>query len=395
MREICFLSSSRSRSRAAYLAGSLWLITGCDGTDVPASAEDLPQWLEPSCTLPKENPRVEQLEEYDGLFQARLSDGAVYCWGWDMYGLCYGEEIFLPVKGPIHCARKLMVGGGGAALTFEDGATVLGSTLAEFSDKRSPYTAHLWLEDPPIIQSVDVTASSFLAVLDAAGSVWLWGRLGGNEFPRFTKMEFPTTVRALRGPGPLCGIGDDDGVYCVGPDLDGMLGLTSSGPAPLVETVTKLPIAGAVADFSAGIATACALLRDGSVECSRNNSAKVLGSAADGMKERRSFGVVVGAHGDRLKLSADGDGACVQHGGTIDCWGGNGDDLLMPGGPGFLDVPTRIEPFDDIVDFAVGRGLCVLRADQTIWCRNVTDSCQGAPRGEWEQVHFGDKFFCD
>jgi hypothetical protein len=371
------------------------LLTACDVADVPTSAHDLPEWFEPSCTLPKENPRVEQIEQFEGLFQARLSDGSVYCWGEDVYGLCYGGQIFLPVKGPIHCARKLMDGGGGAALTFEDGVTILGSTLAEFATQRSPYTAHLWLEQPPIVESVDVTASSFVAVLDSAGSVWIWGRLGREDYPRFSPIEFPTSVRALRGPGPLCGIGVDDAVYCVGPDVDGMLGLTPDGPAPLVETVTKLPIGRPVADFSAGIATACALLRDGNVECSGNNGTDVLGSTAHGLNERRSYDFVVGANGERLKLSSDGDVACVQNGGTIDCWGGNGTEILVPAGPNTLEVPTRIEPFDDIVDFAVGDGLCVLRADQTIWCRSVTDSCRTVPRGEWEQVHFGDKYYCD
>jgi hypothetical protein len=384
----------RSRSRAGWLAASLWLLSGCD-SDVPASAQDLPEWLEPSCTLPEDNPRVEQIEEYKGLFQARLSNGVVYCWGWDMYGLCYGGQIFLPVKGPIHCARKLMEGGGAAALTFEDGATVLGSTLGQFSDERSPYTAHLWLEQPPIVESVDVTASTFLAVLDSAGSVWAWGRVGADELPRFTLMDFPTKVRALRGPGPLCGIGDDDAVYCVGVDVNGMLGLTPPGPDPLVETVTKVPIGSAVADFSGGNGTACALLRTGDVECSGSNSAQLLGTAAEGLKERRSYGVVDGAHGDRLKVSAGGGVACTQHGGTIDCWGGNGNDILVPGGPAFVAAPTLIEPFDDIVDFAVGDGICVLREDQTIWCRSVPDSCRPPPNGEWEQVHFGDKYYCD
>lgn len=88
----------------------------------------------------------------------------------------------------------------------------------------------------------------------------------------------------------------------------------------------------------------------------------------------------------------DAFNVCAQSGGDQWCWGENSFGCIAEGDSGL--PPALVEPYHDIVDFAASAShLCVIRADDSIWCRGWGPSLGGcADDWDWGEVSFE---YCD
>ena len=341
-------------------------------------------WEVRACDLPRADPHVVQLEGGAFVTLALRSDGTVYCWGSNIEGACGGGEIYFPIETGVVCASSLQSAGETVNLTYGDSVTVWGNTMLR--DVPKTYRLDAFPRPtPPIKQAA---GGLVVALLAEDGSVWLWGELDGREYRRFQRYEgFGFPVKRLAVNGPVCALDEEGSAYCTGFDPDGATGLTVPGQRE-IGPPKRVPIAEPIRDFVLGSGAACALTESGRVLCAGDNLG-ILGQTPQMLSERRSFEEVPGLPPvDRLKVDNMGWNACASNGSEVYCWGQNVWKQIDPERFGGGEVPRLVEPFDDIIDYAPGPALCVLRADRTIWCRGDTSSCDPPGLGEWQEVKF-------
>jgi alpha-tubulin suppressor-like RCC1 family protein len=262
----------------------------------------------------------------------------------------------------------------------------------------------------------EVTAISvggyFACALLAGGTAdcWGWdgnGELGNGEHVNYSGPEIQPTDGEFAQPHPVTGLRDatqistgethacaviEGGtIECWGSDKVGQLGLGS--PVGLTEcyfdetypcSTVPVPVKGITeaVQVVTGQQSACALLRDGTVECWGWN---YLGQLGDGGTEDSPVPVVVrGVSGVRALAAGDVDTCAVTSEGAVYCWGFNEQGQLGNGilsgpesciheiaGGACSTVPAKVRGISNALDVTVG-GLfgpaCALTATGGVKC---------------------------
>lgn len=200
------------------------------------------------------------------------------------------------------------------------------------------------------------------------------GQLGdGSVITLFGESLTPVPVvtltdatRLSAADGHTCATSASGTVTCWGDNHDGELG-HGSGPATSTPVaVTGLTSATAV---STGAQNSCARRASGSVECWGNNSFGQLGNGSSVIQS--TVPVVVTGITDATTVEVGDFYACaVLAGGTVKCWGNNGEGELGNGGtPITSSTPVSVTGITDAVAVSAGyRHACALRSTGAVSC---------------------------
>jgi alpha-tubulin suppressor-like RCC1 family protein len=177
---------------------------------------------------------------------------------------------------------------------------------------------------------VDVEAGYFLTTAWLAdGSVNNWG----TQLPIVP--QGARIKRVASGYAHVCALVDDGTVYCTGDNTDGQLGTDKYGD----------PVSGlsSVIDIAAGFEHSCALLQDGTVRCWGQNER---GQIGDGSNDDRRTPVAVQAERDVVGVQCGREHTCALHkDGTVDCWGSNQYGQLGDGSKDDSNAPVPVRGF--------------------------------------------------
>jgi alpha-tubulin suppressor-like RCC1 family protein len=176
----------------------------------------------------------------------------------------------------------------------------------------------------------------------------------------------PAGVTSIAAGGShACAVLKDGSVECWGAGAHGALGDGSTADAAAPVPVRDIHTAIAVA---AGVAHTCALLRGGTVECWGANSNGQLG---DGTTTDKATPVAVTGLSGATGITAGLAHTCaIRSGGTIDCWGSNSNGQLGDGKTLDSPVPVAVTGLGGAAS-AVDAGdahTCALLADGSIDC---------------------------
>lgn len=301
---------------------------------------------------------------------ARLTNGAVTCWGTES---TYGElgngasgsqavppaAIALPAPstaidvsaGRYHTCAVLTGGGVTCWGRNTDGQLGIGSVV----DKSVPQ-APVTLPSPGTSTAVGV-GDYFTCALLTDGKVTCWGdagngRLGnGNSISDVTSPPAPITLPAPGtatslsvGGGHACAVLTGGGVACWGSNSFGQVGVgdTTQRTSPVAVT---LPAPGTASAVSAGAATTCALLTSGEVSCWGDSTSGQTGTGFYGEVLVPSAPVDLPSPGTAADVSVGQDHVCVALTGLgrVSCWGDDSNGQL---GDGAIDDSVQPLPSD-------------------------------------------------
>ncbi len=372
-------------------------LLGCDAeTDEPLPLP-VPPPAEPTCSLPTEDPVVVALEATDGVTQAIFSDGSLWCWGVDSAGGCGGGYVPFPIQLTwIDCAISISTRSAGNGITTANSAVYLWDLAPEFL-LPDPYISKV--AELGTITQVRSYPGSF-STLDNKGVARQVGRVGITwdnikTFDDFEPIDLSSKISRLGSGDVPCVVAEDGNAYCLKVNSDGApinqrlpdgINVTNDAAEPFVFKALDLP--GTVLDITVGDAQACALLGSGAVYCAGEHV------GPDPENPDPTFQLIPNLPAlQRIKMALSGYTMCGLSGSEVWCWGANSSELYQ-GEEMALEPPVLVEPFDDVIDFAVSNNnLCVLRADHSVWCRGggLGKGICGSDGG-WDEVLFE---YCD
>ncbi|MBK6512932.1 MAG: hypothetical protein IPG04_02135 [Polyangiaceae bacterium] len=369
------------------LSGALVALAlfGCSDPEPPA-----PPPPAPSCPLDASNPRFVQIENVSNdLMVARRSDGTLWCWGFDDMGVCGGGSFPWAQPSDVDCVSDFSVDGFAVAQHPDGSLTVWGGS-----------TTFVYGEDPALelldlpAEVVEVTAGGGnLLVLDESGTAWFRGMIGfswryGDSLDSregLSPLPFAAGARRLgRGWAP-CAIYGDGHAECMGYQEDGQFGIPELDAA---REPVALAIDGFIKDLISTRSTCAITDPEGDLFCAGDNSYGQLGSEWT-YEPQAHFAKVEGVPpADAVKFGAEIFNTCMVAKGEVWCWGANGFGAIHPSNQGTV-LPTRVEPFDDVVDFGLSTfTLCVLREDGSLWCRGGFARGNCSEGFDWTEVSF-------
>jgi alpha-tubulin suppressor-like RCC1 family protein len=181
------------------------------------------------------------------------------------------------------------------------------------------------------------------------------------------QVEGLTGVTAISaGAYHACALLQNGTVECWGANWAGQLGSASLGDT---STPVQIPgVTNAVA-ISAGTYHTCALLRGGTIECWGDNTFGELGNGTKSLMS--SPPVLVSGITDATAVSAGGSSTCaVLTGGTVECWGMNGEGQPGNGTTATSSVPVVVSGVSGATEVSVGGAgfSCALISDGSIDC---------------------------
>jgi hypothetical protein len=187
---------------------------------------------------------------------------------------------------------------------------------------------------------------------------------GGAE--RAFAGALPKAVAISTGSGHACALLSNATVKCWGANVSGELG--DGTRTRRLTAVAVAGLAGATSvSASPSVATSCAALADGTVECWGDNR---LGQLGDGTTTSRSLPVAVRGLTGAVAVSAGGESTCAlraDH--TVACWGDNSRGQLGNGTRVSSPTPVAVPGLDDITAISTGElQACALHAGGTVSC---------------------------
>jgi len=265
-----------------------------------------------------------------------LSDGAVYCWGYNNVGQL-GIGTNTPSNTPVQV--------------------------------------------PGLNATAVAARNNNTCALLADGAVRCWG---ANNFGQLgndstVNSSTPVAVSLLSGVVALgagwqhnCAIVSDGTARCWGYNGNGQLGDGSSINRSTPVTVTGLSN---VVAISGGGAHTCAILSDTSMRCWGSNSFGKLGNDST---VNSNVPVIVSGLSGATDLSAGFDHTCARlTDGTLRCWGAGGDGRLGNGETEIRDVPVPVTGLTGAVRVTTGAyHSCAALGDGTLRCWGRNDGGQ-------------------
>ncbi|MBK6515191.1 MAG: hypothetical protein IPM79_35830 [Polyangiaceae bacterium] len=323
------------------------------------------------------------------LMIARRSDGTLWCWGADAANYCSDGGRAWATRTEVDCVESASFGGLAIAAHPSGGITIWGGLTSSYIGS-DPVGDSAPLSAP--IRTV-AAGGGHAILLDVDGGVWLRGRLSFSwmaddmiDSPdAFLRLPFPAPAVSISDGSAVCAVLSTGAVACVGVQHGGSLGLDPEITA--LRTPTVIAIDEPVQEIATSISS-CALLVDGKIQCAGPNSFGQLGRPRSD-DPQPSFVTVEGVPpAQRIKWGTEGFNACALSHGSVWCWGSYAFEALHPSDQGTI-LPTRVEPFDDVVDFAVSTfSLCVLREDGSMWCRGYGARGNCSEGFDWTEVSF-------
>jgi hypothetical protein len=216
-------------------------------------------------------------------------------------------------------------------------------------------TRALLVEGLPANLTALTAGATHTCASTAAGEAWCWGSNTSGELGDGRSgvglSSGPVRVEGLPGParaltsggGHTCARVGDGEVACWGSNATGALGddtaLDSARP------VRPVGLASGVRQVRAGWAFTCAVGADGGARCWGQNQSGQLG---DGTRLHRAAPVrVTGLPGAAEDVSAGMTSACaVLRDGRVYCWGGNAQGQLGDASQTDREAPVRVEGLD-------------------------------------------------
>jgi alpha-tubulin suppressor-like RCC1 family protein len=318
---------------------------------------------------------------------AVISGGAVKCWGSNSYGqLADGTS-----------GNNRLVGTTASGITT---ATAVGIgdrqicyVLSGGSVKCAGETFHAGQTLSPSTVSGITTASGIslglyhACALLSGGSVKCWGynsvgQLGigtvaNLTLPSTAVSGITTATSIASGQYSNCALLSDQTVKCWGDNSNGQIGngKTSS------DRLTPGPVSGlsSVTNVAAGQNYTCAIVSGGAVKCWGENSNGQLGDGTHttSMTPVTTSGI---ANATAISVVSAGDDNSYTHtcviisGGTVKCWGSNGDGQLGDGTNDNQNTPVTVSGISTASGISVGlRHTCAVLTNGTVkcWGRNA------------------------
>lgn len=220
------------------------------------------------------------------------------------------------------------------------------------------------------------------------GELYCWGEEYGDTSASDVARPVDTTgvgslVDISTGRFATCVVGDGGQVWCMGRNINGLLGqgclesesgCVTSSTAPLAVQTDTGPLTGArqVAVYTS---TACAVLEDDTVWCWGHNTYGQLGIGSD----------LVGAVVDvpltetASQLTLSDQGACALGASGVWCWGSDGSrDGAYP----------NLEPMTDVAQVVRGQQqYCARKSDGSVTCWGERRGCTQTPEDIQTQLY--------
>lgn len=211
--------------------------------------------------------------------------------------------------------------------------------------------------------------------LTSAGKVGCWGYNAHGELGAGISDAYAVSPVAVSGVtqgislgsgyAHSCAVVAGGTVKCWGQNTSGQLGNGTTA-----DSSTPVNVAGITsgARVAGGTAHTCLALADGSVRCWGYNSQGQLGN---GNRANSSTPVAVSSlGGNATQISAGYYHSCaLLSGGTVRCWGLNGDGQLGDGTNTNSLTPVTVSGLTGVTAISSdGSNSCALKSDGTIWC---------------------------
>ena len=333
---------------------------------------------------------------------ALISDGTVECWGDNYYGQlgngASGNQSSTPVQASGITSATAISAGADHSCALLSGGTVKcwglngDGELGNNTTTSSPTPVQV----SGLASAIEVSASSYdTCVLISGGTVKCWGDNGagqlgdgvtnhsgvtkdwsGNDFsPTPVTVSITNASAVSSGGWHSCALVSGGTLECWGENGNGELGngttTNSWTPVPVYSSGTT-PLTN-VAQVSAGSYHACALISGGTVECWGLNGDGELGNGATADS---SNPVQVNGIASASSISAGGEHSCsIVSGWAVECWGDNYYGELGNGEKGYSLTPVQVSNITDATEISTGDEYfsCALVSGGTVKCWGYND----------------------
>jgi alpha-tubulin suppressor-like RCC1 family protein len=384
----------------------VFLLSGCPskgggGDDPPATAPTTP--TTPTTTAP-----VQSTSVATGDFHtcASLPDNTVQCWGDNTFGQL-GIDVTVPrafspltVSG-ITTASAVSLGGAHSCARLQNGTVrCWGSNVAGQLGNGTTTDSFTPVPVFGLSTATAVTASrgrldSFghTCALLTGGTVRCWGRnsVGQLGIGSTTDSSTPITVTALSGltvtaveAGGFhtCALISNGTVRCWGDNLFGQLGTAAGTASNSPSPVAVAGLTNVTAIAAGGIHT-CALILGGTIRCWGGNGQGRLGNGgtpSDASAAVPNPVTVTGISTAIAITAGRGHSCAILSGGAVRCWGDNSAAMLGNGTTTSSSTPVNVTGIASAVAIAAGAvQTCARLADSTLECWGDNSNGQLGP----------------
>jgi alpha-tubulin suppressor-like RCC1 family protein len=271
---------------------------------------------------------------------AVTSDGAVVCWGWNVYGgLGDGTTTDrltpVPVVGLTSGAVAVTAGDYHACALTSGGAVQCwgGNQFGQLGDGTTTNRLTPVTVSGLTTGVVAVTAGDYhTCARTSGGAVQCWGANFNGRLGDGTTVDHPTpvavngltsgVVTVAAGAHHTCAVASGGAAWCWGANFNGQLGDGTTIDAPTPVAVSGLT--SGVAAVAPGLYHSCAVTIAGAVRCWGNNANGQLGEGSALPAFRTTPVPVAGLGSSVVAVTAGEMHTCAStSAGAVFCWGGN------------------------------------------------------------------------
>jgi alpha-tubulin suppressor-like RCC1 family protein len=316
---------------------------------------------------------------------ALLSGGTVECWGGNLDGeLGNGGTLVsntaVPVTG-LSGVTAISASGGDSACALVTGGAVKcwGNDFSGQLGNGSTSNSATPVAVTGLTGATSVSAGSgFACAALNGGAVECWG---DTSYGQSQLQSPPTTEAGVTGASAVssganfaCAVLTGGAVDCWGFDNSGQLGNGSTTYSTAPVAVTGLT--GVTSVSASSNQFACAVLTGGAVDCWGNDPALASGNNGTTVMSSTPIAVAgltgvtaVSAGAAPVDVGNDGFACALLAGGTVACWGDNGEGELGNGSTAFSATPVAVTGLTGVIAISSGDGFtCAVLTGGTVEC---------------------------